>query len=168
MKRIALVVAGLSVGTGAIAAPMSATECAVWAREASFAKSVADRDAVAFRAHLHPDAVFFGPGQIRGGDAVAADWAGIVAAGELHWHPREVVVAGDTGIAYSRGPYWFPDTSPDAAAPYAVGQFLSTWVRGAEGEWQVLFDGAGSSPPRPYTEAQLAAMVAELPKTCNG
>lgn len=159
----------LSLGAGAAsAAPMSEAECAVWAREVAFAKSVADRDAGAFRALLHPDVVFFGPGPIRGADAAAASWAGIVAEGALRWHPREVVVAGDTGVAYSRGPYWFPDTSPDATAPYAVGQYLSTWIRGADGEWRILFDGAGASPPRPATEEQLAEMTAKLSETCNG
>ena len=112
--------------------------------------------------------MFFGPGPIRGAEAVAASWAGIVAAGELHWHPREVVVAGDTGVAYSRGPYWFPDTSPEATAPYAVGQYLSTWIRGADGEWRVLVDGAGSSAPRPTTEEQLADLTAKLTDPCNG
>ena len=158
---------GVVAGDG-FAATASEVECTVWDREVAFAKSVAERDADAFRALLHPDAVFFGPDPIRGAEAVAASWAGIVSAGELRWHPRSVVVAGDTGVAYSRGPYWFPDTSPGATAPYAVGQYLSTWIRGADGEWRILFDGAGSSPPRPTTEAQLAEMTAALSDTCNG
>ena len=32
-------------------------ECAVWQRELSFARSVADHDAAAFAEHLHPQAV---------------------------------------------------------------------------------------------------------------
>ena len=166
MKRILWVLAGLMVGVGnASAAAMSEAECAVWAQEIAFAKSVSDQDADAFLALLHPDAVFFGPGPIRGAEAVAASWAGIVAAGELHWHPREVVVAGDTGVAYSRGPYWFPDTSPEATAPYAVGQYLSTWIRGADGEWRVLFDGA--APKTFFRRTSRASHTKRSPWSCR-
>ena len=62
------------------AAKLSADECAVWARELSFAQSVADHDAAAFAAHLHPDAAF-GASRAeptRGRDAIARRWAGII------------------------------------------------------------------------------------------
>ena len=163
MKTIAITL-GLMV-----AAPVTAltdAECAVWQREQAFAQTVIDKDAEAFRAHLHADAVFFGPAPARGGDAAAASWAGIIAAGELRWHPREVVVAGDTGVALSRGPYWFPDSRPDATTPYAAGQFLSIWKRDEDGEWRVLFDGAGATAAKPITESELETLVAGLSTDC--
>ena len=47
--------------------------CEVWARETSFAQSVADHDAATFAAHLHPDAVFVGGNNrgTHGADAIA-------------------------------------------------------------------------------------------------
>ena len=64
-------------------------ECEVWARELSFAQSVADHDAAAFAEHLHPEAAFGSslPKPDRGRDAIAASWANIVAGNgiALHW-----------------------------------------------------------------------------------
>ena len=65
MSRIPLLLLGLTTASMAFAqqpAPpkpaYSADECAVWAREASFAQSVEDHDAKAFAEHLHADASF--------------------------------------------------------------------------------------------------------------
>lgn len=160
--------------TPAPAAPpapaMSAEECAVWKREQSFAASVAAHDAEAFRQHVHADAVFVGGrGELtRGVDAVAASWAPIIDGEEivLRWHPRVVSIAGDTGVALSRGPYWIEDPKPDANPKYMIGQFISTWVKGADSQWQVLFDGGGGNRPQPATADEVAALKAGLPSTC--
>ena len=59
-------------------ARMTATECEVWARELSFAKSVADHNAAAFAEHVHPDAAFGVERAVptRGREAIATQWAG--------------------------------------------------------------------------------------------
>jgi ketosteroid isomerase-like protein len=143
---------------------LSAGECAVWAREASFAQSVADHDATAFAEHLHADAVFIdGRGGVtRGRDAVAADWAGLIAGKDvaLHWYPDAVSIAGDTGIALSRGPYWIENLAPDAKQRYVAGRFISTWVRDPAGQWHVLYDGGGGGNAKPATDAEIAALKA--------
>ncbi len=149
---------------------MSADECAVWERERSFAASVEAHDVDAFRAHLHADAVFIdGRGGItRGAAKVAEAWDGIIA-GEamlLRWHPEVVTVAGEPAVALSRGRYWIEVRQPDAAPEYRVGQFISTWVRGKDGQWQVLFDGGGGNPPKPATAEQVAQLKAGLAKSC--
>lgn len=150
--------------------PMSAEECGVWEREQSFAASVEAHDAAAFRAHLHPDTVFIDGrgGLTRGADAVTESWAGIISGEELvlRWYPDVVTIAGTTGVALSRGPYWIENTKADADPRFMVGQFISTWLRGADGQWQVVFDGGGGGRPQPATAEQVTALKAGLAKSC--
>ncbi len=150
--------------------PMSATECAAWEREKSFAASVEAHDAVAFRAHLHVDTVFIDGrgGLTRGADAVTESWAGIISGEELvlRWYPDVVTIAGTTGVALSRGPYWIENTKADADPRFMVGQFISTWLRGPDGQWQVIFDGGGGGRPQPATAEQVTALKAGLAKSC--
>lgn len=149
--------------------PMSAEECAVWNRERSFARSVEAHDAAAFKAHLHPNAVFFGgPDDVlEGAGNVVEGWAGIIADGPrtLRWYPRRVVIAEGTQVAHSVGFYWQEDTTPGAKRPYAIGQFNSIWTRVGD-EWKVLFDGGGGGRPNPATKEQVEAIKASLAKEC--
>lgn len=149
---------------------MTADECAVWNRERSFAHSVEAHDVDAFRAHLHADTVFIdGRGGItRGAAKVAESWDGIIAGESmlLRWHPDVVTIAGEPAVALSRGPYWIEVRKPDAAPTYLIGQFISTWVRAADGEWRVLFDGGGGNRPQPATAEEVAALKAGLPQSC--
>ncbi len=125
----------------------SAAECVVWRRELSFAKSVEAHDAKAFAAHLHPGAVFNAGSRspVRGGEAIAQAWAGIVEGKEfiLRWRPGAVSIGGDPNIALSRGPSFSDNPGADPKERYKVGFFQSVWVRDpASGEWRVLFDRA--------------------------
>ena len=147
--------------------PMGADECAVFARELSFARSVAEHDAAAFAAHLAPDAVFAvgTPRPTRGAAAIAQAWSGVVR-GEglrLEWYPERVTASG--GLAWSTGPALFERT--DGRAPrWARGTFQSVWRRAADGQWLVLFDGG--TPPQPVDEAAAAAFRAARPSACPG
>ena len=125
---------------------MSADECAVWNRERSFARSVEAHDAAAFKAHLHPNAIFFGGPDDRlvGAEQVTEGWGNIIADGPrtLRWYPRRVVIAEGTQVAHSVGFYWMEDTTAGAKRPYAIGQFNSIWTKVGD-EWMVTFDGGG-------------------------
>lgn len=147
---------------------MSADECAVWARERSFAQSVEAHDAAAFAAHLHPGTVFIGgAGATRGADAVVAQWAPLLAAdGPLRWHPERVVIGGDPDTALSMGPYWLREDRPGLAPRFRIGRFISVWKRDADGSWRVLFDGGGGNQARPATADEVAVLVAALPAAC--
>jgi ketosteroid isomerase-like protein len=142
----------------------SAAECAVWARESSFAKAVDDHDAKAFAEHLHADAVFIDgrDGITRGRDAVAQAWAGLIEGKRvaIHWYPDAVTIGGDNGVALSRGPFWMENLAPDAKQRYAAGRFISTWVRDGEGKWHVLYDGGGGGNAKPVTEAEIEKLKA--------
>jgi ketosteroid isomerase-like protein len=142
--------------------------CIVWARETSFAQAVADHDAAAFAGHLHPDAVFIGGDgtATHGAAAIAADWAGIIEGKGvvLHWYPDAVEVGADGRLALSRGPYWMEIPAeagkPASTTRYRSGRFVSTWLRGDDGRWQVVFDGGGGNVPVAASEAEVAALAA--------
>ena len=141
---------------------LSAAECAVWARETSFAQSVARHDGEAFAEHLHPHAVFGAkqPQPTRGRAAIAQAWAGLVAGTKLklHWYPAMVAIGGESDIAYSSGPALYEAVDPKAQPRYRLGAFQSVWHKGADGTWRVLFDDGIT--PQPATEADVAAFHA--------
>jgi len=145
--------------TASPAPRLSAAECEVWARELSFAQSVAEHDAAAFAAHLHPGAVFGAksPRPDRGRDAIVASWAGIVAGErlKLSWYPAMIAIGGEGDIAYSSGPALYENPASDAEQRYSIGGFQSVWHKDADGVWRVLFDDGVR--PEPATEAQAEA-----------
>lgn len=148
---------------------MSAAECEVWARELSFAQSVADHDATAFAAHLEPDAAFSveSPEPLRGRDEIARQWDGLIQgkAVRLSWYPTRTTIAGAADIASSAGPVLVEDPRPGAKQHYRIGSFHSIWHRGPDGTWRVMFDGGGQ-PPVAATEAEAAAFRAGRHATC--
>ena len=93
--------------------PADVARCEVWARELSFAQSVADHDAAAFAAHLHPLAVFgvTRPNPQRGEREILDAWAGLIAGREtrLWWYPEHVHAGGDASIVSSSGPALYQD-----------------------------------------------------------
>lgn len=147
---------------------LSAAECAVFARELSFARSVADHDASAFADHVDADAAFDAGGEAptRGRAAVAEAWAPIVAGKgvRLEWYPTRTTVAGAGDLAWSTGPALIERLAPDAKQRYLLGQFRSVWRKDSDGTWRVLFDDG--APPRPATEAEAAAFRAARPAAC--
>lgn len=148
---------------------MSADECAVWNRERSFARSVEAHDAAAFKAHLHPHAVFFGGPDERfvGADQVTEGWSNIIADGprKLRWYPRRVAIAEGTQVAHSDGFYVLEDTTPGSKRPYAIGQFNSVWTKVGD-EWKVTFDGGGGGRPNPASKEEVDAIRASFAPEC--
>jgi ketosteroid isomerase-like protein len=148
---------------------MSAAECEVWNRERSFAASVASHDATAFADHVQANAAFDAgsPTPTHGRDAVVADWKDIIDGTQikLGWSPGIVTIGGDGGLAISRGPSWIEDLRPNPKQRYRIGEFISTWIKDADGTWRVLFDG-GAGPMHPASADDVAKLVASLPKEC--
>lgn len=140
-RRIAALAVLLGPFAGAHAStPAVSARCEVWQRETSFAQSVANRDAIAFAEHLHPQTAF---GVSRtptvGRDAVVREWQGIIdgSALVLEWYPDVVTVGGDGNIAYSSGPSLYTDPKTGSVRQ---GRFGSVWQRGDDGVWRVIFD----------------------------
>ncbi len=153
----------------AVRPAMSAAECEVWNRERSFAASVEHHDAAAFADHVHVQAAFDAgsPEPIHGRDAVVDGWKGIIEGKQIRlgWSPGIVTIGGDGSLAISRGPSWIQDLRPNPKQQYRIGEFISTWIRDADGKWRVLFDG-GAAPMHAATADDVAKLVASLPKEC--
>lgn len=167
MNPMLMLVPVLAAAAGPQPVPPTPDECGVWAREMSFARSVADHDGAAFARHLAPDAVFAvgTPRPTRGAAAIARAWEPIVRgdALRLEWYPARTTVSGD--LAWSTGPALLERL--DGREPrYAVSEFQSVWRRGSDGRWLVLFDGG--TTPRPADAAAAAAFRAGRPSACPG
>lgn len=148
---------------GAAAVPAStqqltAGECAVWQREQSFARSVAEHDAVAFAAHVAENAAFGAgtPQPDRGREAIVKRWAGLIEGKQvaLRWYPTRVTMApGVDDVAWSSGPSLIEVLDPKAKDRYLIGAFHSVWHKDADGAWRVLFDDGVQ--PRPATAEEV-------------
>ncbi|WP_233263066.1 YybH family protein [Cognatiluteimonas profundi] len=149
-------------------ARMSAAECEVWARELSFAQSVAEHDATAFATHVEDNAAFSAasPQPLRGRDAITRAWAGLIVGKPvlLSWYPDRTTIGGAPDIAVSSGPALFEDVRPGADPHFSIGRFQSVWHRGIDGVWRVLFDDG--VPPTPATQAQVDAFHAGRQPVC--
>ena len=149
-------------------ARMSDAECEVWARELSFAQSVADHDTTAFASHVEENAAFSAedPQPLRGRDAITQQWTGLIAGKTLRlsWYPTRTTIGGAADVASSSGPALYEDLRPGAKQRFRLGAFHSVWHRGADGVWRVLFDGGQA--PVPATEAEAKAFQAARQASC--
>lgn len=105
-------------------------------REIAFARTMAERDHVAFTSFLADEAVFLNGGKpLRGRNAVAAHWKRFYTEprAPFSWKPDHVQVLDSGGLAYSTGPVADPDGKVFA-------RFFSTWRREESGVWRIVFD----------------------------
>jgi len=149
---------------------MSAAECQVWERERTFAQSVANHDKKAFAEHVYDNAVFSAGTEHaqRGRDTIVANWNDIIEGKKvvLEWRPRFVTIAADTNVAMSRGPYVFSGKDDKGVTKFAIGDFVSIWVRkDAASPWVVALDGGGP-PPKDVSEDDAKKHLASAPATC--
>lgn len=108
----------------------------VTAVETAFAKTLADRDAAAFRRFLAPDTIWKGRGDaLRGPEAVAAAWAKFFEGPNppFAWGPDTVLVLPSGELAQTSGPV----TNPEGKV---FARFQSVWRRKADGGWEIVFD----------------------------
>ena len=126
----------LACAPAAAAAPdLEALAVKVRAREAAFAKTMADRDHAAFATFVSEEAVFLGRTALRGRAAVAAGWKAYFEGTKapFSWAPDRVEVIAAGTLAVSTGPVFDPDGKRS-------GTFTSTWRLEKDGEWRVVLD----------------------------
>jgi ketosteroid isomerase-like protein len=132
----ALCVLVLVVIRSSYAEPPISVADEVRAAETAFAKSMADRDFVAFAAHVADDAIFFGRnGPLTGKAAVLEAWKSTYEGPKapFSWKPEVVVALASGTLAHSSGPVLDADGN-------RVGTFNSVWRRDFDGQWRVVFD----------------------------
>ncbi|MGM9491433.1 YybH family protein [Ideonella sp. YS5] len=109
---------------------------AVWDTERAFAKTMADRDLVAFSKFLSSETVFQGgKAPLRGPDAVVAAWKKFFEGPQppFSWEPDQVLVMTNGQLAMSSGPVRDPSGK-------LVARFNSVWRQEAPGVWRIVLD----------------------------
>ena len=126
------------------AAQAQNAQAEVFAAERAFAKSMADRDFVAFGRWVAADTLFFGGSKVnRGRDAVLAAWKAYFegAQAPFSWEPDQVEVLDSGQLALSTGPVRDPQGQ-------VIARYNSIWARQADGRWLIVFDkGSPADPP---------------------
>ncbi|HYN04016.1 MAG TPA: nuclear transport factor 2 family protein [Vicinamibacteria bacterium] len=127
-----LLACGLASATAAEPVALAAK---VRAREAAFAKSMADRDHAAFATFVSEEALFMGRAVLRGRQAVAEGWKPYFEGPKapFSWQPDRVEVIDSGTLAFSTGPVFDPEGK-------RTGTFNSTWRLEKDGEWRVVLD----------------------------
>lgn len=104
--------------------------------EAAFARTMADRDFIAFSRFISEDAVFFsGPEPLRGRLAVLEGWQAFFEGptAPFSWKPGQVEVLESASLAMTSGPVFNPEGRQ-------VATFTSVWRREGPGDWRIVFD----------------------------
>ncbi len=104
--------------------------------EIAFAKSMADRDPVAFASFLAKDTVFMsGARATHGSQAVVERWKAFFDGKQapFSWAPEFVEVLESGTLAMSSGPVRDPSGK-------RTGTFNSVWRREADGKWKIVLD----------------------------
>ena len=118
------------------ASDLQALVAQVKAAECAFARSMAERNPLAFAACLSEQAVFFGRQSVlRGKAAVVQGWRPFFdgASAPCSWVPDAVEVLADGTLAVSTGPVC-------TAQGHAIARFSSIRRQEAPGQWRVVFD----------------------------
>lgn len=115
--------------------------------ERAFARTMADRDHVAFTSFVAEEAIFFsGEEPLRGRQQVADAWKPFFDGPDapFSWEPKTVEVLQSGGLALSSGPVYDPGGR-------RVATFTSIWRLEAPGRWRIIFDKGSKicEPPAP-------------------
>lgn len=141
---VCLIVIGFFMATSPIkAADITALELEVSNVEKAFAKSMADRDFMAFKSFIDDEAIFWGAGPLRGKQAVWDAWQGYFEGDDapFAWKPETVLVLESGKLALSTGPVWI-------AGGTVTAYYHSTWRKNDDGQWKIIFDkGQRYCPP---------------------
>ena len=121
---------------GALPRDLAVLKEQVTATEVAFAKTMADRDHLAFSTFIADEAVFLNGGKpLRGKEAVVAHWKRFFAApsAPFSWKPEFVELLPSGSLAQSVGPVANPDG-------VVFARFNSIWRLEAPDTWRIIFD----------------------------
>jgi ketosteroid isomerase-like protein len=104
--------------------------------ERAFAKSMADRDHIAFASFLSDESVFLsGSKPLHGKQQVAGAWKRFFEGptAPFSWQPEQIEVLPSGTLALSSGPVRDPQGK-------LIATFTSIWRQEAPGVWHIVFD----------------------------
>ena len=144
-----LAVGAMNIGAQR-ADPNRAAVAAIMKADADFNQAVADRNVNRFLSFIAEGATFNGgtPGEIRGRDAIAKDWAPFFepAGPRLTWKPTKAEVLGAGDLGYSVGASEFRTTAGTQTTARR-GNYLTVWRKQADGAWRVVYDTGSTFKP---------------------
>ena len=130
--------------------PNLAAVAAIMKADADFNQAVADRNVNRFLSFIAEGATFNGgtPGEIRGRDAIAKDWAPFFepSGPRLTWKPTKAEVLGAGDLGYSVGASEFRTTA-GTQTTVRRGNYLTVWRKQADGAWRVVYDTGSTFKP---------------------
>jgi len=133
---------GLLFAVPAWAAPEQA-RAQVWAAELAFARTMANRNLLAFGEFIADEAIFFsGAATLQGKAKITEGWTPFFTSADapFSWEPDQVEVLASGALALSTGPVRDPSGK-------IIARFNSIWRLEAPNVWRVVFDKG--SPPSP-------------------
>jgi len=133
---------GLLSAVPAWAAPEQA-RAQVWAAELAFARTMANRNLLAFGEFIADEAIFFsGAATLQGKAKITEGWTPFFTSADapFSWEPDQVEVLASGALALSTGPVRDPSGK-------IIARFNSIWRLEAPNVWRVVFDKG--SPPSP-------------------
>ena len=104
--------------------------------EVAFAKTMADRNPVAFASFLSKEAVFLSAGHAARGPAqIAGEWKAYFTGADapFSWQPDQVEVLDSGTLAMTSGPVLDPHGK-------RIGTFHSVWRREGKSQWKIVLD----------------------------
>lgn len=151
---IAAMSIALALVVGPVAAapqsdPIKAAEAAILEADRAFNRAVAEGNRQRFADLIAPDATFNGAtaNEARGRDAIVKSWEPFFAPGgpRLSWDPTEarVLVGGDVGVTIGT---WTRRSSAPNGGIVGRGQYVTTWMKQADGRWLVAADIGSTAP----------------------
>lgn len=135
---------------------------AVLCAETGFSRAAEARDPEAFIRFVDPDARFVTTSVARGREEIAEAWAPLLSADGplIRWRPAFVEVSSDGVLALSRGPYRLLTVDENGETAESWGRFNSTWRKGEDGRWLVIFDAGGDAGMTP-TDEEIEILASE-------
>lgn len=113
------------------------------------ALSASDGARTAFAAYMAADVVTVNSGtpEVRGLEAVLADFDTWPEGAGLSWRPVAADIAASGDLGFTRGDWTARIPGEDGAVAESTGRYLSIWKRQADGAWKVTLDFGNSGPP---------------------
>lgn len=133
-------------------ADRKAAEAAIIKADEAFCQATIDHNVDRFRSLVAENATFNAgtPAQTRGLEAIVKAWTPYLQAGgpTLTWQPThaEVLVGGDAG--YTVGAWERRVKAADGKTSVAHGEYITVWLKHADGSWKAVFDTGSEEPAK--------------------